>query len=587
MDIGSVGPALFAATEAFARRDQESVLRQARVLGLVTASDESPKPARAVVFLDVGDASTDGLAERHGIELNHGEGPVRTAIVPIESIDGLSEDPTVRRITGSRPMRALLDVARTSVRVPQFVTRTHLTGKGVIIGVVDTGIDPNHPAFAGRILSIWDQQMHGPGVLEGHYGKELAGADLTLSRDDDGHGTHVSGIAAGRDPEFGGLAPDAELVVVRSDLSDAHITDGIRYIARVARQHGRPCVINLSVGGHWDAHDGTDSLSTAVDGISGAGCIVCTAAGNEGNDAIHARTTVSAGRTTTIHASVHAPRGASEPEVVYFNGWYSGDDELEVGVASPGGHQTPFQPLFRTGNPARNYTLPDGTITVVTGRRDAGNHDHQFLVYVNPRAGRRTVKGGTWRLRLRGVNVVNGRVDVWLIDDSEEGAARFTGPAVEDDTKVGSPGAATNALTVACYTTKNSWTDVDGDGWIVAHDVRDITDISSEGPRRDGVEKPDLAAPGAMIASALSADSTAERADMLDDTHVVMSGSSMASPFVTGLVALMLEKDATLTPDGAREALRKASRVPHRRAGSFDRKWGYGLINADGLLKSQ
>ena len=65
------------------------------------------------------------------------------------------------------------------------------------------------------------------------------------------------------------------------------------------------------------------------------------------------------------------------------------------------------------------------------------------------------------------------------------------------------------------------------------------------------VEQPDLAAPGAMIASALSADSTAERADMLDDTHVVMSGSSMASPFVTGLVALMLEKDATLTPDAA------------------------------------
>jgi subtilisin family serine protease len=123
-----------------------------------------------------------------------------------------------------------MDVAPGKVHLPAFRNASGLSGSGVVIGVVDSGIDPNHPAFAGRILRIWDQTLPGPGVPEGGYGAELTGTLLTVSRDNHGHGTHVAGIAAGAHPIFGGVAPGAELVIVKSDLQDAHIADGIRYI---------------------------------------------------------------------------------------------------------------------------------------------------------------------------------------------------------------------------------------------------------------------------------------------------------------------------------------------------------------------
>jgi subtilisin family serine protease len=98
--------------------------------------------------------------------------------------------------------------------------------------VVDTGIDPSPAFFEGRILQIWDQALPGPGVLEGGYGVELAPGMLTVSRDTHGHGTHVAGIAAGEHPTRGGVAPKADLVIVKTDFQDAHIADGVRYIFR-------------------------------------------------------------------------------------------------------------------------------------------------------------------------------------------------------------------------------------------------------------------------------------------------------------------------------------------------------------------
>src|SRR5262249_25371689 len=153
---------------------------------------------------------------------------------------------------------------------------------------------------------------------------------------------HVAGIAAGSDPTFGGVAPEADLIMVKTDFMDAHIADGIRYIFRVAGELGRPAVVNLSLGGHSDAHDGTDSLSQIIDSESGPGRIVCCAAGNEGNDNIHAQTTVAAGGTST--ARFFVPNGAVG--VALLNGWYTGSATLEVAVRSPGGFVTNFQPVL-------------------------------------------------------------------------------------------------------------------------------------------------------------------------------------------------------------------------------------------------
>ena len=573
-----IAPGLIVALEDYQQEGRAGLTRHLRSLGVISAED-SPKPPRAVVFIHCDEqARLDHLAQ-HGVRVNQHMGRVRTAFLPLDSIELLSDDPAVQRIVPSRYLRLLMDVAPGKVRLPAFRSSSGLSGKGVILGVVDSGIDPNHAGFVGRILRIWDQTLSGPGVPEGGYGAELTGTLLTVSRDNHGHGTHVAGIAAGAHSTFGGVAPGAELVIVKSDLQDAHIADGIRYIFRVARDLGRPAVVNLSLGGHGDAHDGSDSLSQIIDSESGAGQIVCCAAGNEGNDNIHAQVAVPAGATRTIRFRVPA----SMIGVAWLNGWYPGATFFEVSVRIPGGFVTPFQGVISAGSPVRTYSLPDARIDVVTPGPDPANGDHNFFVRILGASQGLAVKGGVWRLRVRNISATGGRLDVWTLDDQQSPEVVFSGTSVRDSMKVGSPGAAASAVTAASYTTKVQWTDIDGHLQHVGLDLDDISDFSSEGPLRNGVQKPDVTAPGAMIASSLSADSLPSRAQMINTNYVVMAGTSMATPFITGVVALLLERDPALDAAGVKALLRAHSSIPGQPAGTFDPKWGFGLTDALGL----
>lgn len=552
---------------------QLGLMLQMRSLGVVSAP-LSPKPPRSVIFIYCDENADLSHLNRYGVRINQSTGRVRTAILPLESLDPVSEDPAVYRLKPSRYLRPLMDVAATKVNLPQFKADSKLTGKGVVIGVVDTGIDPNHPAFTGRILRIWDQTLSGPGVTEGTYGLEVSGANLSVSRDEHAHGTHVAGISAGALPPYTGVAPEAELVIVKTDMQDAHIADGIRYIFRVARELGRPAVVNLSLGGHADAHDGSDSLSQIINAESGPGRIVCCAAGNEGNDNIHGQTVVPKNAIGTMRFQV--PSNAVQ--IAWLNAWYPGNCQFEVSVRSPWGFVTPFQKIITEGNPVREYMLPDARIQIVTPGPDPLNRDHNFFVQIRSSMFKPTVKSGVWQLRVRNTSNIDGRLDVWTLDPS--GAVMFSGTSIQDAMKIGSPGASESAITVASYTTRNKWTDVDGKPREVGLAVDTISEFSSEGPLRNGEQKPDVAAPGAMIVSALSADSRMDRSSWVNNQYVTMAGTSMATPLITGVVALLLQSDPTLTPEVVKERLRESGSIPGKAPGTFDPKWGYGLIDA-------
>jgi subtilisin family serine protease len=570
-----LSPGLLLAFEDYQREGEQALTTHRRSLGIITPKNTA-KPAKSVVFLYCEPDADLSYLSQYGIRVNQSQGSVRTAFLPLQGLDALSEEVGIQRIKPSRKMYLRMDVAPGKVKLPEFKNKTGLTGKGVIIGIIDSGIDPKHPAFAGRILRIWDQTLPGPGVKEGDYGAEFTDGQLTVSNDTEGHGTHVAGIASGADPNYGGVAPEAELLIVKSDLQDAHIADGVRYIFRIAQELGRPAVVNLSLGGHADAHDGSDSLSKIINAETGPGKIVCCAAGNEGNDNIHGQTTVASGRMRGMRFNVPL----SQVGIVWLNGWYSGNTELEISLRSPTGFVTPFQKVISKGNPSQEYQLPDSRVQIVTPTPDAGNGDYNFFVQIRG-IGNLPVMGGVWQLRLRHNSSEEVRVDVWTLDD--QSSVHFTGNSVQDTIKIGSPGSAKNAVTVAAYTTKVQYTDIDKSPREVGLQLDTISEFSSEGPLRNNDQKPDFAAPGAMIVSTLSLEASMERSMMVNSKFVVMAGTSMATPFVTGLVALLLQRDPKLTPDALKQLLRKNTSIPGKPANTFDPKWGFGLIDATNL----
>jgi len=580
-----IAPGLMVALEDFRAKGAAGLAAHKKLLGVIVDED-NPRPPRAVVFIRCEEQANLEHLEAHRIRVNQARGQVRTVFLPLANVGQLSDDPAVKRIIPSRYLQPLMDVAPGAVHLPKFRLKTNLSGKGVIIGIVDSGIDPKHPAFKDRLLRIWDQTLPGPGVPEGEYGAEFTKEMMLVSRDTIGHGTHVAGIAVGADAKFSGVASGADLIIVKSSFQEAHIADGVRYIFRIASEMGRPAVVNLSLGGHGDPHDGSDPLSQIIDAESGPGRIVCCAAGNEGNENIHAQIAVPQGGNRTI--LFHVPPSSGEDAVRFaaLNGWYSGGDKFELAVRSPNGFQTPYQKIIAAGNSVQVYDLPDGRVRISTPDTDPVNEDHNFLIEIMPSdSSHLAVTPGTWRLRLRGVQVSNGQVDVWALDNSEQLNVVFIGRTVQDTMKIGSPGAAASAITVASYNTKARWLDHEGNTREMGIELNDISEFSSEGPLRNGGHKPEVTAPGAMIASALSADSAIAPAYIVAPGYRIMAGTSMATPFVSGLIALMLERDPQLDPETIKARLRDSSQIPGQPPGAFDSKWGYGLIDVFGLAR--
>ena len=147
-------------------------------------------------------------------------------------------------------------------------------------------------------------------------------------------------------------------------------------------------------------------------------------------------------------------------------------------------------------NRKRSYELREGRVTIATPGPDPLNGDNNiFILIENATRATFPVKPGVWRLSLRGVAIEKGTIDAWTLATTDDPVI-FTGTSVKDKMKIGSPGASRSAITVAAYTTRINWTDINGQEEGVDFDLDDIADFSSEGPLRDGFNKPDIADSG-------------------------------------------------------------------------------------------
>ncbi|MBI3298668.1 MAG: S8 family serine peptidase [Elusimicrobia bacterium] len=554
---------------------------------------EGPSPMiRLFVRLAPG-SSADALRARFpNAILNGPVGPILTGEVPLSDLERLSQDPAVAAAEGARQVKLLMDMVRSSFTTGGIwvgaMDATSISfgtnfGSGVVVGFVDSGIDFKHPDFLTegspsrtRILSIWDQTLtshtgagfpagftYGPEYTRAMIDDEIDGSPAGLVQQVDGlgHGTHVAGIAAGDGTgtdgdvpagSFRGMAPEADIIMVKSDLTNTHIIEGMNYIIGKAQSAGKRAVINLSLGTQYGPHDGLGALDSGVGAIA-ASTPVVVAMGNEQAQSVHAAASVG-GLGSSVVFPVTAQAGVDFFEADF---WVPAGDGYTVNVSTAVGGTV----VTCTFNNDCSGSIAGNTIDIFNTASGHPNGDREMAVDVfrNPSLSRLD-----WRIQLvRSAAGANGRIEGWITTD----LSSFTALTVATGT-VSSPATANNVIAVASYCSKRVWTAENGstisDTACGPGDLGEISSFSNRGPTRDGRQKPDLAAPGQRIASARSADQTSlfnsDNIVAEDLNHKYISGTSMATPVVVGSLARDIKKSSGATVAQLRAALQGQAR---------------------------
>lgn len=584
----------------------------------------------------------EAALRRHGAEIGARVGDIVTARLPLDAVPAVLGEGAVRRMEAAAalipstpdlgraaapPAAVRNDSAVSDARFDALRRRVGdrwegLAGQGVIIGVYDSGLDLDHEDFlrpdgATRVLYAWDQTAEGdgPGAVGSatlDYGAEctppLIDGDGCPMRDANGHGTHVTGTAAGDGSatgrglpayRFPGGAPRADLIVVKGgdfSFTTDRLVDGVAYIFERAAALGRPAVVNVSLSSAQGPHDGTTLLERALDALVGPGRILVSGSGNSGdhrntfppvaNGPNHAAG-VAGGPGHAVVIPPYTPVEGAAPLGVSLELWYDGADSLALTIRSPGGHAV----TVPTGDSALVET-PDGAIAVLNAvdGPDPGNGDHAILLALANYGGAPPPSPGRWALEVspRAVHA-DGAYHLWITGFALDG--RGPPPGLEGGASnrflVGVPASADRVLAAGAHVTKHAWIAVDGEPEVFAlrEDLGDIAFFSSPGPRTDGVQKPDVTAPGKVLISALSRDATLfDRAQWLieeDSVHVGLFGTSMAAPQLAAAVAILLQIQPDLTPEAVRDLITLSAatdafvplQLPHP-------VWGAGKLDA-------
>lgn len=442
--------------------------------------------------------------------------------VPENLVEAVSDWPEVEYI--EKPKRLYFQVAQgerasciSLVQVPPL----SLTGRGVLVAVVDSGIDYRHQEFlnpdgSSRILYLWDQMAAGTPPTGYTMGREFTQEDLnqSLSEDRDavtadtsGHGTAVAAIAAGNS----GVAYESELIVVRlgqprteSFPRTTELMQAVNYVIEKAVEIGRPVAINLSFGNTYGSHAGNSLVETYLDDMSNFWkSVLVIGTGNEGNAAGHTEVILPMGRDTEVPFLIQSYETSLNIQI-----WKSYVDNILLELISPEGQRVGyFQPVL---GPQR-FTLGQTEILIYYGEPSPFSLYQEIFVDFIPK--QNYLDSGQWRFRLIPERIADGRVNFWMPTHTIlNSGTRFLYPSPEHTLTI--PSTALRAISVAAYDS-----------------IRNVyADFSGRGNNINSIGKPDLAAPGVGIRTAAPGNQ-----------YVTVDGTSFAAPFVTGSSALLMQ----------------------------------------------
>ena len=502
--------------------------------------------------------------------------------------------------------KAVLDLRADSVHNGLNLNQSY-TGKDVIIGVTDWGFDYSHPMFYDtalnntRILAAWDQfKTSGPAPSNMLYGTEYVGETELLAAQSDTactyynyatHGSHVAGIAGGGGAGIGlkGVAFDANYLFTAIHLDMGAVIDAVSWMKTTADAENKRLVVNMSWGLYYlGPLDGTSIISQALNTFADQGVVIVTSAGNNGNDTFHIKKDFNQDTVTTgisfYSYSAH-PSMWGQSISMWGEKNHSFKSQLQVIQNGAVVMQTPF---YDTD------TNPSYVDSVLVLGMDT--------VFFNLATDSAHPQNNTPHMRLRVKNIhsnfqiilkstaASGTVHYYNVTELNNGAGNWGMPLTGGNShySIGEPACAEKVITIAAHSSEvriPNGTVYDGG----------LASFSSEGPTIDERQKPDVSAPGVGVGSSISSFTTDSYNAYASTTFngkkydfAKFSGTSMSSPATTGVVALILEANPTLTSAHVKEILIRTAREDSKTGtipatGSVE--WGFGKVNALAAVK--
>ena len=407
----------------------------------------------------------------------------------------------------------------------------YLSGKGVITAIIDTGIDIYSSEFRNadgstRILDIYDQTLqreYSAADIDAFRGKDrnvYTGRDISQEENEEipafdniQHGTNVAVIACGKS----GVAYESDIIVVKMGYSynnqfprTTSLMDAIDYIIRKAMEYNRPVAINISYGMNYGDHNGNTLLESYINAAAlGYKCSICIGSGNEADKAVHYGGTIKNAQTDTVEIAVGEYQSSIDIQI-----WKYYWDDIRVTLISPDGTER----VIVTHGKISRYTLGGTNVISMSGEPSPYNLYQE--IYINLQLQGSYITSGIWKIQLYGENVRQGTYNIWL--PASVSLNRATGvirPVAYDTITI--PATAGGCISVGAY---NSYT-----GAYAAFSGRGsaLTDVLTAGI------KPDILAPGVDI--------SIRRDTRQGVVYTSVTGTSYATPFVTGAAALLMQ----------------------------------------------